>query len=140
MTSMEPIADVSSAVIFVTDLNKSAQFYSEVFRCTVSLHETDAALLLTAAGFQIYLIAKGTQAARPTEGVGDRHLLWTTESQDALNVFEQRLRERDALTDTHTSGGVTFVQGRDPDGIRVVIAHPTPAQAPRSVIDSRLYN
>jgi hypothetical protein len=42
--------------------------------------------------------------------------------------------------DTHASGGVTFVEGRDPDGIRVVIAHPSPLQLPRSSLDSRIYN
>lgn len=137
---MDHQADVASAVIFVTDLDRSVAFYTEVFGCTVSLHDTDAALLLTPSGFQIYLIGRGRQESHPTGGIGDRHLLWATESRGSLADLRSRLEERSAYTDTHTAGGITFVQGRDPDGIRVVIAYPTPAQSARSVVDSRLYN
>jgi catechol 2,3-dioxygenase-like lactoylglutathione lyase family enzyme len=137
---MDHTADVASAVIFVTDLDRSVAFYADVFGCAVSLQETDAALLLTPAGFQIYLIGRGSQESHPTGGIGDRHLLWATDSRESLTQLRMRLEEKSAYTDTHTSGGITFVQGRDPDGIRVVIAYPTPAKSARSVVDSRLYN
>lgn len=137
---MEYTAEVSSSVIFVTELDRSVTFYTEVFGCHAWLREEDAALLLTPGGFQIYLIAKGSRETHPTGGIGDRHLLWATDSAEALAHFEKLLKNIGSYTDTHTGGEVTFVEGRDPDGIRVVIAYPSPVQRPRSVVDGRLYN
>jgi hypothetical protein len=37
------------------------------------------------------------------------------------------------------SGGVSFVTGHDPDGVRIIVAHPSPVKLPRSVIAARLY-
>lgn len=115
-------------------------FYAEVFGCKVALRDDSAALLLAAEGFQIYLMAKGTPTAHPTGAIGGQHLMWATESPEALLHFEELLKKLGHFTYTHTGGEVTFVEGRDPDGIRVVIAHPSPLQRPRSVLDSRLYN
>lgn len=134
-------ADVTSAVLFVSDLDRSVSFYSDVFSCRVSLREAGASLLLTPSGFQIYVIAKGPREPHPTGGIGDRHLIWAAGSVAALEHFEAVLRSRGAHTETYTDvGGVTFVEGRDPDGIRVMIAHPGPQERPRSVVDGRLYN
>jgi hypothetical protein len=38
-----------------------------------------------------------------------------------------------------TSGGVSFLTTHDPDGIRIVVAHPSPETFPRAVIAARLY-
>lgn len=137
---MEYTAEVSSAVVFVEDLERSVDFCSQVFGCKVSLHEAAAALLLTPAGFQTCLIAKGSREQHPTGGIGDRHLLWATDSEEALAHFEELLKKLGGYTGTHSNGEVTFVQGLDPDGMRVLIAHPSPKERPRSVVDGRLYN
>lgn len=137
---MDPTAEVSSAVLFVSDVGRAADFYSGLFGCTASLNDAGAALLLTKGGFQIYLIRRGAEEFRATGGIGDRHLLWATDSPEALTLLKRQLEDWDAYVDTHSSGGVTFVEGRDPDGIRVIIAYPTPTREPRSVVDSRLYN
>ncbi|MFQ4149993.1 beta-phosphoglucomutase family hydrolase [Arthrobacter sp. LAPM80] len=137
---MEFTATVASSVIFVTELERSVGFYREVFACTVALRHGNGALLLAPGGFQIYLVAIGNRKGHPTGGIGEHHLMWATDSAQALNHFEQLLKDRGCYTYTHTGGEVTFVEGRDPDGIRVVIAHPSPQQQPRSVLDGRLYN
>ena len=36
-----------------SDLDRSVNFYRDVFECHVALHESEAALLLTPGGFQI---------------------------------------------------------------------------------------
>ena len=136
---MEFTATVASSVIFVAELERSVTFYQEVFACTVSVRQGNGALLLAPGGFQIYLVAIGNRKGHPTGGIGEHHLLWSTDSAAALNHFEQLLKDRGCYTYTHTGGQVTFVEGRDPDGIRVVIAHPSPQQQPRSVLDGRLY-
>jgi hypothetical protein len=45
----------------------------------------------------------------------------------------------DAYVDRDTSEGFTFLEGRDPDGLPVIIAYPGPEQAPRHLIKSRVY-
>ena len=37
------------------------------------------------------------------------------------------------------SGGVCFLTTHDPDGIRIVVAHPHAEEVPRAVIAVRLY-
>ncbi len=137
---MEYVAKVASSVIFVNELDRSVAFYSEVFDCEAALREGDGALLLAPDGFQIYLIAKGGREPHPLDGIGDQHLMWATDSAEALKHFEDLLKTLGRYTYTHTAGDVTFVEGRDPDDIRVVIAYPSPEQRPRSVLDARLYN
>jgi len=136
---MEYSAQVASSVIFVLELDRSLAFYRDVFACEVAILEQDAALLLAPGGFEIYLVARGGHD-HPTGGVGHEFLMWATDSPEGLEHFAQALRDHGHYTDTHVSGGVRFVEGRDPDGIRVVIAHPSPKQRPRSMLDSRFYN
>ncbi|MET3922416.1 hypothetical protein ABIB26_003376 [Arthrobacter sp. UYEF20] len=115
-------------------------FYGAVFDCKVALREEGRALLLAPDGFQVYLIAKGSREPHPTGGIGDRYLMWATDSVEALDHFAQLLKDLGRYTYTHSAGEVTFVEGGDPDGLRVVIAHPSPLQRPRSVLDARLYS
>jgi catechol 2,3-dioxygenase-like lactoylglutathione lyase family enzyme len=137
---MDYTAKVASSVIFVTELDRSVDFYGALFGCKVALREAVGALLLAPGGFQIYLIAKGPREPHPTGGIGDQHLMWATDSVEALDHFEQQLKDLGCYAYTHSAGEVSFVEGRDPDGLRVTIAHPSPLQRPRSVLDARLYS
>lgn len=136
---MTPAPRVTSSVIFVADLDRSVNFYREVLSCDVSIHDHGAALLLAADGFQIYLIERGARAWHPSGAIGPRYLIWAVDSALALQEIEGVLRSRGSWTDTHTAGGVDFVTGHDPDGIRILIAHPSPQKLPRSVVDARLF-
>ena len=132
-------ATVASAVIAVSDIDRSADFYRDVFACRVSVKGGQAALLLSPGGFQLYLVERGARAQHPLGGIGVQYLMWSTDSRAALDEFERALRTRGCHTLTHARGGVDFVEGRDPDGIRVVIAHPSPDELPRDFLDNRLY-
>ncbi len=133
-------AKVASSMIFVSDLDRSVQFYREVFACELAIREQDLALLLDPEGFQIYLVARGDREEHPTGGIGHAYLTWAVDTPEALEHFAHALRDAECYVDRHTTGGVSFVEGHDPDGIRVVIAHPNPQQLPRSVLDPRFYN
>lgn len=130
---------VTSSVLFVSRLNRSIEFYCDVFSCTATIHYPDAALLLAPGGFQIYLIARGTRAEHPSGGIGLQYLIWSVDSDADLRNIAQALQERVGRTSTYTSGGVTFLAARDPDDIRVVVAHPSPEKLPRSVLGAQLY-
>jgi catechol 2,3-dioxygenase-like lactoylglutathione lyase family enzyme len=136
---MEYSAKVASSVLFVSELDRSVIFYRDLFGCDLSLRSDDAALLLTPGGFQLYIIERGKHAALHPGGLGHHLLMWSTDSARGLEYFEQALKDAGSYTGTHTAGDVTFVEGYDPDGIRIVIAHPDPAQRPRSLFDSHLY-
>ena len=136
---MASTARVTSSVLFVAEVSRSVDFYCGVFDCTATIHDRDAALLLGQGGFQIYLIERGRGTSHHADSVGPHALIWAVDSAAELTRVERALADRGVRTDTHTSGGVVFVTGRDPDGIRVMIAHPSPELLPRSVVSPRLY-
>ena len=131
-------AKVASSLMTVSDLARSVNFYCDVFSCRVALHEQDTALLLTPGGFQIYLHSKGPSRRPRIGATGVQCLMWATDSQEELQRISQRLLSYDVATFSYTEGGVTFVEGCDPDHGRVIVAHPSPSQLPREVIATRL--
>jgi len=136
---MEHAARVTSSVIFVSDIDRSVDFYRDVFACEVTIRKPQAALLLAPGGFQIYLIGRSARTPHPSGGIGPQYLIWAVNSADDLQELEQALRRYGRTTHTYISGGVTFIAGRDPDGIRILMAHPGPDEFPRSVIGAQFY-
>jgi catechol 2,3-dioxygenase-like lactoylglutathione lyase family enzyme len=130
-------ARIASCLMRVSDLDRSVNFYRDVFQCHVAIHDPDAALLLTPDGFQIYL---RTHEASRTGGISDigvEQIIWSADSEEELQRIEQRLRIHYPSTYSNTLGGNSFVDGIDPDDIRVLITYPTPQQLPREVINRR---
>jgi catechol 2,3-dioxygenase-like lactoylglutathione lyase family enzyme len=136
---MEHRARVTSSVIFVSELGRSVDFYRDVLACEVTIHDLDAALLLAPGGFQIYLIAQGSRTPHAPAGIGPHCLIWTVDDADGLQILEESLKGQSSGAVTYKSGGVTFVEGTDPDGIRILVAHPSPDKLPRSLVNPRLY-
>ncbi|MCV7244759.1 molybdopterin-dependent oxidoreductase [Mycobacterium mantenii] len=64
-------------------------------------------------------------------------IIWSADSEEELQRIEQLLRIFYPSTYSNTLGGISFVDGVDPDDIRVLITYPTPQQLPREVIDRR---
>ncbi|MFI6172943.1 VOC family protein [Nocardia sp. NPDC051052] len=128
---------VTSCVLRVSDLDRSMRFYRDVFECSGAIRESDAALILSPSGFQLYLCLAQHHAASGMRGVGVEQIVWSADSETELRRMEQRLRIHYPSTYTYTRNGITFVDGVDPDGIRVLITHPTPQQLPREVIDDQ---
>ena len=129
---------VASTVMRVADLDRSVDFYRDVFCCRVALREPDTALLLTPDGFQIYLHSTGPSRRPRLAPIGIQYLMWATDSQDELERVTTRLRAHDRATYTYTENGLTFVEGCDPDHGRVLVAYPSPSRLPRELIASRL--
>ncbi len=112
-------AHVASCVIRVSNLDPSLTFYRDVF----SFRSTCTRASPFAAG---------------AATLRCRYLMWATESESDLQQVAQRLRTYDTAAYTYTENGVTFLEGCDPDGGRVIVAHPSPRQLPRTVIAERL--
>lgn len=132
-----PALTPSSMLMRVLELERSVAFYRDVFGCTVALRQEDAALLLAPGGFQIYLYADPSSTVRPIGALGVREVMWSAPDADTLEHVGSRLRRYYAATYSHTEGGVSFVDGRDPDGNRVLVACPSPLQLPRVHIARR---
>ncbi len=114
-----------------------------MFSCEVTILSSGAALLLAPGGFQIYLIAKGSRASHPLGGIGVQYLMWAVETAGALADLEQAIKDRGGRTSrtyTYAGGGVSFLESRDPDGIRILVAYPSPERLPRSLVESRLHS
>ena len=136
---MENAPRVTSSVVFVSKLDRSVEFYRDVFDCDTTIYDRGAALLLVPGGFQLYLIARGDRTTHASGGIGLQYLIWAVESDADLREVARVLEDRGEYVDTYTSGGVSFIATRDPDGIRILIAHPSPQRLPRSVVGPRLY-
>jgi catechol 2,3-dioxygenase-like lactoylglutathione lyase family enzyme len=132
-------AQVTSTVVFVSRLERSIEFYREVFSCEVTIHDRDAALLLAPYGFQIYLINRGSRTPHPSGGIGLQYLIWAVDSDAELREVEEALNARGGRTRAYMNGGVSFLAARDPDGIRVLVAYPSPERLHRSVLGPPLY-
>jgi catechol 2,3-dioxygenase-like lactoylglutathione lyase family enzyme len=134
-----PASRVTSVVLFVAELERSIEFYRDVFSCQTTVQEPDAALLRAPDGFQIYLIDRGTRTAHLSGGIGLQYLIWAVDDEAELDALAQAFLSRAGHVDRYVSGGVTFVAARDPDGIRVLVALPSPEKLHRSVVGARLY-
>ena len=130
---------VTSAVVFVSRLNRSIEFYRDVFSCKETIRDPGAALLLAPDGFQIYLIEHGARAEHPSGGLGHQYLIWAVDSAAELGEVEQTAERTAGRTYVHSSGGVTFLAIHDPDGTRILVAHPGPDRLPRTVLGAHLY-
>ena len=140
---VECSARVTSSVVFVAELQRSTEFYRDIFSCEVKIRTPGAALLLAPGGFQIYLIARGTKAAHPVGGIGVQYLMWAVDTAAALADLEQAIKDRGGRTSrtyTYASGGVSFLESRDPDGIRILVAYPSPERLPRWIVENRLHS
>ena len=133
-------ARVASCVMRVAILEQSVAFYRDVFGWEVAIREPGAALLLDPSGFQFYLrVADPEATVSAISDIGVSQVIWSVEDDATLDQIAMRLRAIYPSTYTNTANGITFVDGLDPDGNRVLITSPTPHQLPREVIDGRLH-
>jgi len=132
-------ARLDSVVMFVQQLDRSVTFYQEVLALEVADRSSTAALLISAHGSQLILRAMGSNAPHALGSVGLQYVIWTAGGQDDLSRCEQALKGHSAHTETRSCEGVTAVEGRDPDGITVIVTYPGPDQVPLHELPVRIY-
>ncbi|QMU80417.1 VOC family protein [Streptacidiphilus sp. PB12-B1b] len=126
-------------MLYVFDLAQSVAFYRELLGMAVTVENASAALLVGADGSQLYLRSVGPRAPHTIGGIGIQCSVWTAPSEAALKRCERVLKELNAHTTTHVAEGFSWVEGRDPNGVPVMVSHPGPGQAIRHQIISRIY-
>lgn len=130
---------LASVVIFVQDLDESARFYSGLLKLEVTARESTALMLADTAQSVIVLRAIGPHGEHPMGGVGIQYAVWAAEDADDLRRCERFLKDRSAHIATNVSDGRTIVEGRDPNGLPVMVVHPGPDRASSPKIMTRVY-
>jgi catechol 2,3-dioxygenase-like lactoylglutathione lyase family enzyme len=128
---------LAAAVVFVSDLARSLSFYQQLVRFPITVTDADAALLTGPNGSQLYLRQAGDLSTR-RDGFGVQWVGWTAGDADDLDRCSWVLKERDAYVGRETSEGITLLEGRDPDGLPVIIVYPGAEHAPRHLIHGRI--
>ena len=131
-------ARLSGAVVVVRDLARSEGFYRELLELRVDASSAEAVLLSAPTGDRLALRALG-RAQHLSAGIGVQCLVWTAESLDDLARCEEVLRERGTFSSSSVDHGVTVVEGRDPDGIRVIVVSPVAPGSHRTSLPSGIY-
>jgi catechol 2,3-dioxygenase-like lactoylglutathione lyase family enzyme len=132
-------ARLGSVVMFVHDLDRSVNFYTETLGLEVADRSPTAALLSNAEGTQLVLRAMGMGADRALGSVGVQYVVWTAAGKQDLERCERVLRGRGAHRETRSHGEVSVVEGRDPDDIVLIITYPGPDQVPLHELPPRIY-
>jgi len=111
-------------VVFVRDLDQSAEFYGGLLGLSVHIRESTA-LVLSGPGASgaMVLRAIGPRGEHALGAVGVQYSCWAVQDMDDLRRCERYLEERSALVETTNVEDRTVVEGRDPDGLPVMITH-----------------
>jgi catechol 2,3-dioxygenase-like lactoylglutathione lyase family enzyme len=125
--------------MFVHELDRSVTFYTDVLALEVVDRSPTAALLHSAGGAGLILRAMGSAAAHPLGSVGIQYVVWTAAGAEDLARCERVLAGRGAHRDTRRSGGLTVVEGRDPDDMVLMVIYPGPDQLPLRELPVRIY-
>ena len=121
---------LAAVVVFVSDLTGSLDFYQPLLRYRLAASEVGSALLTGPDGSELYLHQASDSSARRSEDYGYRYVVWTAGGPDDLDRCTQVLTDHDGYVSRGTSDGIDTLQGRDPDGLPVLISYPGPDMTP----------
>jgi catechol-2,3-dioxygenase len=133
-----PITRLNHAVLYVSDLERSVAFYTEVlgFRRIPMTPDgfTGAAFLQAPASINDHdlgLFEIGSQAAPSAAGratVGLYHLAWEVDTLAELERLAGVLADAGAMTGASDHGTTKSLYGADPDGLEFEVAWIIPAE------------
>ncbi len=118
--SFSPIR-LNHAVLFVADLERATDFYSDVFGMEVIAREprANAAFLrLPRSGnhHDLGLFGIGAGSGPKERGIGLYHLAWQVDTIDELDSARRALLDANAYTGESSHGATKSIYGADPDG------------------------
>jgi catechol-2,3-dioxygenase len=116
-----PITRLNHAVLFVSDLERSVDFYRKAFGFEVISKLPGRAAFLRAGGsdnhHDLGLFSVGAGAPRPPRGsTGLYHLAWQVARIEDLAAAETTLADLGALSGRSDHGATKSLYGQDPDG------------------------
>ncbi|WP_194829993.1 VOC family protein [Nocardia sp. XZ_19_231] len=113
------VRSLNHAVLFVSDVERSAEFYIEVLGFEPIVEYPRAVFLRgTASANDHDLGLLQANAERPSFGtVGLYHLAWEVETLAELAAARDRMQSAGALTGAANHAATKAIYGQDPDGI-----------------------
>jgi catechol 2,3-dioxygenase-like lactoylglutathione lyase family enzyme len=115
---------LTSAVIFVRDLDRSKEFYGQLLELDVAVTTGEA--LLLSAGDGDHLVLRALEGAAHGSGfVGVQYLIWTARDAADLDRCERLLQGWRAHVSTWIDHDIRVVEGRDPDDVPVLVTYPS---------------
>jgi catechol 2,3-dioxygenase-like lactoylglutathione lyase family enzyme len=130
---------LAAIVVFVRDLDQSAGFYSDLLKMEIVARETTALVLAGSGNSAVVLRAIGPRGEHSLGAVGVQYAYWVAHDPQELRRCEEYLQERSAHVETNTVEGRTVVEGRDPDGLPVMVMYPAPDRTTMDKIMIRIY-
>lgn len=117
---MIPIRRLNHAVLYVSDLDRSVDFYERHFGFDVIARQGPMAFLRAKGSsnhHDLGLLSMGPDAPRPEPGsTGLYHLAWELGSIQELAAARAELVKAGAITGESDHGATKSVYGADPDG------------------------
>jgi len=117
---MIPIRRLNHAVLYVSNLDRSVEFYRKVFGFNVIARQDPMAFLRAHGStnhHDLGLLAVGEDAPRPPQGAtGLYHLAWELGSIQELAEAREELQKAGAYTGESDHGATKSLYGADPDG------------------------
>src|SRR3954462_167807 len=115
---------LTSAVIFVRDLDRSKEFYGQLLQLDGELPTGEALLMYAGEGDHLVL-RELDRAAGATGGVGGvQDLIWPARDPEDLNRCERVLQPGGAHVSTWFDHDIEVVEGRDPDRTPILVTYP----------------
>jgi catechol-2,3-dioxygenase len=130
------ITRLNHAVLYVSDLRRSVDFYSNVLgfgRVDMTSDRFAGAAFLRAADstndhdLGLFEVGHGAAPAAGSGRVGLYHLAWEVDTLDELERTAGRLIEAGALVGSSDHGTTKSLYGKDPDGLEFEIVWLVPA-------------
>jgi len=128
-----PIHQLNHAVLYVRDVRRSVDFYTNVLGFRVVLQMPGAAFIQAPDStndhdlglFELGPGAGPSPAGRST--VGLYHLAWEVDTLETLERVSQALVKANALVGTSDHGTTKSLYGKDPDGLEFEVVWIIPA-------------
>jgi catechol-2,3-dioxygenase len=130
---MTRVRSLNHAVLYVSDVTRSRDFYQQVFGFEVVDSMGEQAVFLKANGGEnhhdLALMSVGASAPRPARGsVGLYHLAWEVATIEDLATMARELAEANALTGMSDHGVSKSLYAQDPDGIEFEVMWRVPRE------------
>lgn len=117
---------IQTALLHVTDLKRSIEFYQDVFDLRLTSQQTEVAVLMVSETNrrQVLLLRelRGSSHHSGRRNIGLRMLSFETGAPNELDDIERKLRERHALVWRAETGTYRAIMGLDPDRIDICVA------------------
>ncbi len=128
-----PVRRLNHAVLYVRELSRSVEFYTDVFGFAVDTERPGRAAFLRADGslndHELGLFAIGDDSPGPQPGrVGLYHLAWEVGTLGELAEVARKLTERRALVGASDHLVSKSLYAKDPDGIEFEVMWRVPRE------------